>query len=548
MTQALVAAPARRPPGLSLRGRLIAANLAIGVLVSALVTALLLYQLWRDELALAEQRLDLAESVMVPSLAKGLWNFDEDLVKIALDGFASVPGVAQVQVVPTEGPAVERGQPPAEALIVREIPLAFGPQRVPVGHLVVRVGPERVHARLRARGTALALSSLALMLTTSVLLGALFNAWVTRHLSALARYAGELRVDRELPPLQLTRAMRVPPDDIDEVAGALERMRAHLQDYLRLQRAHETELLQGQQRLETQVRERTQELADSEARLRLIADNVPALISHIDPDRRFTFNNRVYEQWLKRPLAEITGKRIDEVYGADVYADLRPHLDAAFAGERSSFESEVQGRVYRVTYVPERDAKGAVAGIYGLAHDITHTKQVERELRLQAERDALTGLPNRRHFEAVFATAVARCERDGGALALLFMDIDRFKHINDSHGHQTGDEVLQEFARRLQRCVRRGDLVARLAGDEFVILLDGEVDAAAAAAVADKIQQALREPMQAGGLALAVGSSIGIALRRPQEHELAPLLHRADAALYQAKAAGRGCWRMDGAG
>ena len=137
------------------------------------------------------------------------------------------------------------------------------------------------------------------------------------------------------------------------------------------------------------------------------------------------------------------------------------------------------------------------------------------------------------------ALALVRAQREGWKLALLFLDLDRFKAINDERGHAVGDAVLQAFARRLQACVRATDTVVRLAGDEFVILVEGLNEAGDATAVAEKILQAMEEPMVLGSLRLDAAASIGVALHEGQAGQTAEqLLAQADAALYEAKRAG----------
>jgi diguanylate cyclase (GGDEF)-like protein len=183
--------------------------------------------------------------------------------------------------------------------------------------------------------------------------------------------------------------------------------------------------------------------------------------------------------------------------------------------------------------------------------DITERRRAQEELAALSRIDTLTQLPNRRSFLERLEEALARSRRSGRALALMYLDVDHFKQINDTHGHAVGDEVLVAFARRLQACVRSTDTVARLAGDEFVIILEGLNESSESSLVGDKIVAAMQEPMVLKQHRLRVTSSIGIAVIEAiaPGHESAfarlgrltgdELISRADQALYEAKRAGR---------
>lgn len=288
-------------------------------------------------------------------------------------------------------------------------------------------------------------------------------------------------------------------------------------------------------------------LRDSEARLRLITDNLPAAIAHIDVERRFTFNNQTHARWLGRSVAALKGQHIEDCHPPELYRQILPHVDAAFGGRRSSFEVEADGHHFRATYVPEFSEAGTVVGVYALVDEITKIKKIEAELRQMAEFDALTGLANRRRFDDRLDDAIARSERSGQGMGLMFMDLDRFKQINDGVGHKAGDQVLQEFAKRISGCVRRTDTVARLAGDEFVVILEPLASPGDAKAVAEKILRAMDRPFEVDSGSLQVTTSIGVALRGPREIDGEALLRRADQALYAVKAEQRGKFKVTGA-
>ncbi|MCL6641277.1 MAG: diguanylate cyclase, partial [Candidatus Rokubacteria bacterium] len=166
----------------------------------------------------------------------------------------------------------------------------------------------------------------------------------------------------------------------------------------------------------------------------------------------------------------------------------------------------------------------SVAGIVVNSRDITERMRFEEELMQLAFHDVLTGLPNRGLFRDRLAHALARAARRTHRLAVLFLDLDRFKVINDSLGHAAGDEVLVTAAQRLRACVRPGDTVARFGGDEFIVLVDEIAQPADAIRVAERIIEALRQPFQVGGREVFISASVGIALRTPNATDPVTLL------------------------
>jgi diguanylate cyclase (GGDEF)-like protein/PAS domain S-box-containing protein len=188
--------------------------------------------------------------------------------------------------------------------------------------------------------------------------------------------------------------------------------------------------------------------------------------------------------------------------------------------------------------VVERDVNRRALRLAGTYADISERKASESRLRQLAETDLLTGLPNRAQFLEGLQAAMRRATPEQGA-ALLFLDIDHFKTINDTLGHEAGDQLLKLFAQRMRDSVRQSDMVARLAGDEFTIILEGLRDAGQAAGVAGKLVEVLRSPIALAGRFYEITASIGVALCEPGDADDAALLRRADQALYEAKRRGR---------
>ena len=186
-----------------------------------------------------------------------------------------------------------------------------------------------------------------------------------------------------------------------------------------------------------------------------------------------------------------------------------------------------------------RDADGTVSHYVSMLSDITALKQAEEQLRHMALHDVLTGLPNRRLLAESLEGALARAQRHGHRLALLFLDLDRFKLVNDTLGHAAGDELLGEVARRLRAAVRQEDLIARLGGDEFTVVLEELQHPDNAAHLARKLIEAVARPMQLCGRELTPSTSVGIAIYPDDARSAADLSKAADAAMYRAKQRGR---------
>jgi diguanylate cyclase (GGDEF)-like protein/PAS domain S-box-containing protein len=187
-----------------------------------------------------------------------------------------------------------------------------------------------------------------------------------------------------------------------------------------------------------------------------------------------------------------------------------------------------------------RDADGRAQRVIGVAMDITDRKLAEQRIAHMAHHDALTGLPNRVLLRDRIQQAIAHAHREGTQLAVLFLDLDRFKTINDSLGHQLGDRLLQSVASRILVCVREGDTVARVGGDEFVIVIPDISSAADASGVGAKILEVLASAFHLGGHDLHVSGSVGISLYPGDGVEAETLMRNADTAMYHAKDSGRG--------
>lgn len=279
------------------------------------------------------------------------------------------------------------------------------------------------------------------------------------------------------------------------------------------------------------------------ATLRSVTEAIPAIVSVVGADGRYRFANSSFERWSGTKRSDIIGRTLQEVLGRIECERSLPWVKKVLAGETVSFEqdfpSRANARHLSISYVPLWLATGEVDGFVSVGQDITRHKVEEVRLLHLTQRDGLTGLLNRSGFEQFLNGAMGD---DGSvqSLALLYVDLDHFKPVNDMHGHPVGDQVLQQFANRLSNSVRPTDAVARFGGDEFAIALTGVRERSHAQAIADKVVAAAREPFTVGALTLQVGACVGVAFGTETTTNWQELVAHADAMLYRAKAAGRG--------
>jgi diguanylate cyclase (GGDEF)-like protein/PAS domain S-box-containing protein len=298
----------------------------------------------------------------------------------------------------------------------------------------------------------------------------------------------------------------------------------------------------------TMMRKSVMALRESEARLRTIADTLPAMIAYLDFEEVYRFHNIAYEKEFSRSGMDVIGKTVLETVGEQRYAFLQPYIRRVLSGEPLAFEEEDDSggivRTFEVNYIPQFDQDGAtVVGFHVMRQDITAQKREQARLLRLSQVDALTGLTNRAGFQQKLADSMACCRDHHVMMAVMYMDIDRFKPVNDTYGHSVGDALLKAFSGRLSHAMRATDTIARLGGDEFTIIMERIGRPEDADATAAKIVTAMQAPFVLDHLTVHVSTSIGLTYYRGEDVSPAQLLNRADMLLYQAKQAGRNTFR-----
>jgi diguanylate cyclase (GGDEF)-like protein/PAS domain S-box-containing protein len=287
-----------------------------------------------------------------------------------------------------------------------------------------------------------------------------------------------------------------------------------------------------------------------EARFGSLVRHASDLITVLDSDTTVTYQSPSSERVLGYCPDELLGQRFDRLAISGDRERLARCVAATAAGEQTQpLECELTHRDggtrhFEILFTNLIDDEH-VGGILLNARDVSERKAFEAELAHQAFHDPVTGLANRAMFAEHVRQVIARARREERAPAVIFLDLDDFKTVNDSLGHAAGDEVLVEFARRLDTSTRGADVAARFGGDEFAVLLDHVADSQAAADAAARILELLAQPMQAGHREVTLSGSIGISVFGPDDgRDAEELIRDADAAMYIAKRDGKGGYRL----
>ena len=367
------------------------------------------------------------------------------------------------------------------------------------------------------------------------------------HVPRVADLSPDWKIDRSLLEAQEIQSLAIVPI---VVSGELYGFAGF--DSVRRERSWKTEeirLLQVLADLLGSVIQRKHieaAIADSEARYRSVVDNIREVVFQTDVEGRWTFLNSAWVESTGFSVEQSLGER----YLAFVYPEDREDSEREFqrlmAGRRRVARSEARYltrqnnlRWFEVNVRTTEDEDGRIVGCAGTLRDITEQREAERKIRQLAHYDPVTELPNRTLALDRLEQLLKASRRTKEHVAVLFLDLDHFKKANDTLGHEAGDQLLREAARRLLADIREHDTVARFGGDEFVILAGGLANAAATVPVAEKLLKSFRDPFYIQGREFMLTASLGIAIAPDDGETSHDLLRNADIAMYQSKGEGR---------
>lgn len=348
------------------------------------------------------------------------------------------------------------------------------------------------------------------------------------------------------------------------INSAIRALRSGADDFLRKpyepeEMLHTVSRALAKRKLVKQNELMSKQLHQSEKWHRYLVNNSPDLIYTLDHEGRFTFLNDTVEALLGYRKEDLLGKHYSMIVHDEDLASANFVVNERRTGDRAARNVELRlkaandaAHAYEVRSLTiELNAMGIYddgdlpnipkrfLGTYGIAKDVSARKKAEEMINYQAYHDLLTGLPNRVLFKDRLRLAIAQAKRNSQKFAVMFLDLDRFKVVNDTLGHVVGDELLLSVGARLRHCLREGDTLARLGGDEFTLLLPQILAANDAAVIARKIIEALERPFQIDGNELFATASIGVAMYPDDGETIDSLIKNADIAMYNTKARGR---------
>jgi len=302
-------------------------------------------------------------------------------------------------------------------------------------------------------------------------------------------------------------------------------------------------------RLKNRSRLQREELRESEDKFRLVMNTVPAMVSAFDRSGQCVYINNKQGLFLGVDPEMVQEQPMEAIFDADYAAKHRALNDLVMARnepvediEETLVDANGVEYFFLTTKAPLNDTADDVSSVVTISVDISERKKLEDRLWHEAYYDGLTGLPNRKLLEQQLAQWLVPDDDGAPRLAVFYLDLDGFKHINDAYGHGVGDEVLQATAERLSDWAEGCDTLARLGGDEFICVIKDAPKTRQADYLAQNLLDALDEPIKAAGLSFQIRASIGIALSGHTAGGPENLLANANAALYRAKARGRECW------
>lgn len=511
--------------------RLLAWVLMFSLVFTFVSSAIQLYSDYRKELAQITERMQAVETSDGSGLARSLWTLDQKLLQTQLEGILSLPDIVHLRLAIEPDSELVIGEILRDAVtLIHSFELNRDQgDELKLGQLTLTADLARVHQDMDRRVGIILATQFLQTLFISILIIWIFQFFVTRHLTTMANYAKELSIHNLKRPLTLNRPDTPGrrQDELGQVTDAINQMRERLNQDMARQKQDALEIQKFSQAIEQS----------------------PSSVIICDRQWRIEFVNQKFSQLTGYSAHAVIGKHpgalasgaSDNQDAEKLWKSIRLQVQrvGVWQGEVTSARRNGERFWEQLIVTPIKDAESETTGLLILGEDISIRKRYERQLLRQANYDILTGLPNRMLALDRLKLALAQARRESTDVGVMFLDLDNFKHINDTLGHDAGDTLLIEAARRISSCLRGTSTVARLGGDEFLVILPGLQSSEVSSQVAERILNTFAMAFQLNNHEVHVTTSIGIAMFPADSDNSGELMQHADAAMYQAKRKGK---------
>mgnify|MGYP006279304263 FL=1 len=524
----------RRRTASPLSFRLLAWILLFSSAFTLLASGVQIYFDYRNDLHNIRERLERIESGSASSLARSLWALDEQSIQTQMEGILGLPDIDHLRLrIEPDSELVMGTLPPGDDALTHSFRLTHtGSETINLGELTITANIDRLYSDLRRRMGMIIATQFLTVFIVAILSLWIFRYLVTRHLTAMAGYARDLSLHNLSRPLVLDRP-DTPANRHDElglVTDAINDMRERLTDDIERQKRDAADILKFSKAIEQS----------------------PSSVLICDKHWQIEYANRKFSQLSGHKVESIVGQHPSSVINQDMSEHharqfwqgikLQVQRVGVWQGEINSIRRNGERYWEQLVITTIKDADGEVNSYLIVGEDISIRKRYEQQLLRQANYDILTGLPNRMLAMDRLKLALAQARRDKSEVGVMFLDLDNFKQINDTLGHDAGDTLLIEASRRVSSCLRGASTVARLGGDEFLVILPGLSDPDAPCQVAERILGMFATPYQLADREVPVTTSIGIATFPSDADEIGALLRHADTAMYKAKHNGKSAY------
>jgi diguanylate cyclase (GGDEF)-like protein/PAS domain S-box-containing protein len=500
-------------------------------LFTLFATSIQVYVDYQRDLSLVHQRLRLIETSYSTSLSRSLWSLDQKLLTVQLQGILNLPDIVHLHLQIYPDAKLEMGEIPSGISIIKyRIKLQHSADDLyDLGELTITASLDEVNKQLKERIFLIMTTQAFNTFFISVVILWIFQYLVAQHLSKMANYTRSLNINELKIPLILDRKKHTSgnPDELQQVTDAINEMRTTL-----------LEDIDKQEKDAAEIRI-----------LSLAIDQSPSSVLICNQKWQIIYANKKFIQLtghsqndiITKHPKELTHISSDSVQNEQLWKNIEIQVERAsmWQGEMHSTRHGGDKFWEQVVITAIKNEHLEPVQFLILGEDISVRKRYEQQLLRQANYDLLTGLPNRMLALDRLKLALAQSRRDQTKVGLMFLDLDNFKHVNDTMGHDAGDTLLIEASRRIASSLRGNSTVARLGGDEFLIILPGIEDPLDSELVAERILEAFSTPFKLASQELFVSTSIGLALYPTDSENSSTLLQQADAAMYQAKNKGK---------